>query len=62
MTKDEIAALIADGEKLQQLTGKDHGPFCPRCLVNPIGPNLVLLGTEAEGYICDECWVEDRLK
>lgn len=26
------AALIADGEKLQQLTGNDHGPFCDACL------------------------------
>lgn len=25
-------ALEADGEKLRQLTGADHGPFCPECL------------------------------
>jgi phage terminase large subunit GpA-like protein len=25
-------ALELDGEKLRQLTGEDHGPFCPSCL------------------------------
>lgn len=29
MTMDE--ALAADGEKLRQLTGEEHGPFCDMC-------------------------------
>jgi len=27
-----MRALEADGEKLRQLTGEDHGPFCPDCM------------------------------
>ena len=34
MTKEMQRALEADGEKLRQLTGDDHGPFCPECLGN----------------------------
>jgi hypothetical protein len=51
-------ALEADGEKLRQLTGKEHGPFCPRCLINPI--DKIFLGSEDEGHICGDCWVRDR--
>jgi hypothetical protein len=51
-----LKALEADGEKLRQLTGEDHGPFCPRCLVNHL--DLVLLGPE--GHICGDCWMDDR--
>lgn len=33
--KEMMAALEADGEKLRQLTGEDHGPWsiltCPDC-------------------------------
>ena len=58
MTKEMMEALIADGEKLRQLTGEDHGPFCPRCLTRHI--DLALLGTEGEGHICGKCWEEDR--
>ena len=28
-SKEMVAALEADGEKLRQLTGDDHGPFWP---------------------------------
>jgi ribosomal protein S27E len=28
MDKEMLRALIADGEKLRQLTGEDHGPYC----------------------------------
>jgi hypothetical protein len=33
MNKEMQKALEADGEKLRQLTGEDHGPwiFCPEC-------------------------------
>jgi hypothetical protein len=65
--KEMQRALEADGEKLRQLTGVDHGPhfvnetaagLCPRCKANQIDP--VLLGTEEEGHICGQCWVNDR--
>jgi hypothetical protein len=51
-------ALEADGEKLRQLTGQEHGPFCPRCLVNPL--DRALLGLFGEGHICGSCWLADR--
>lgn len=33
MDKEMMQALEADGEKLRQLTGEDHGPFfvCENC-------------------------------
>ena len=57
---DALDALLADGEKLRQETGQEHGPFCPRCLVNPLGPKPIFLGSESEGHICGECWAQDR--
>jgi hypothetical protein len=53
-------ALEADGEKLRQLTGEDHGPLCPRCLQHPLGINPIFLGHEGEGHICGDCWQQDR--
>lgn len=34
MDDEMMKALEADGEKLRQLTGEDHGPFalCPTCV------------------------------
>jgi hypothetical protein len=62
MADDEMMkALLADGEKLRQLTGEDHGPFCPRCLVNPLGSKPVFLGADDE-HICERCWLHDREK
>jgi hypothetical protein len=57
--KEMRRALDADGEKLRQLTGREDGPLCPRCLVNPV--DKVFLGDESEGHICGDCWVIDRL-
>lgn len=34
--------------------------MCPRCGVHQVDP--VLLGTEAEGHICGQCWLEDPLQ
>jgi hypothetical protein len=34
--------------------------ICPRCGVNRI--DRVLLGTEAEGHICGQCWTNDRAR
>jgi hypothetical protein len=58
MDKEMRRALAADGEKLRQLTGREHGPFCPRCLVASLGTKPIFLGPE--GHICGDCWVEDR--
>lgn len=45
-------ALEADGEKLRQLTGEDHGPFCPSCL--GLG---CIEGSSDQGdvWTCDDC-------
>lgn len=59
-SKNDPGKFEADGEKLRQLTGQEHGPFCPRCLVNPLGRAPVFLGTDDEGYICDKCWQQDH--
>jgi hypothetical protein len=66
--KEMQRALKADGEKLRQLTGVDNGPhfvnepagLCPRCKANPIDP--VFLGTEGEGHVCGQCWMDDRAR
>lgn len=57
---DLETALRLDGEKLRQETGSEHGPFCPRCLVSPLGSRPVFLGTQAEGHICEFCWADER--
>lgn len=33
-THEMMKALEADGEKLRQITGENHGPFCVACLGN----------------------------
>lgn len=60
MDKEMMKALEADGEKLRQMTGEEHGPFCPRCLVNPLGPKPIFLDTKTEEHICGNCWEQDR--
>jgi len=35
-TKEMQKALEADGEKLRQLTGEDHGPFATRMAIDAI--------------------------
>ncbi len=40
-TKEMQEALEADGEKLRQMTGQDHGP--------------VFLGPPQQWYVCDAC-------
>lgn len=54
-TREMMAALEADGKKLQQLTGEDHGPAflwdCPQC-----GEGAEQLH---EGY-CRECCNENQ--
>lgn len=57
---DMMDALQADGEKLRAMTGEEHGPMCPRCLVNPV--DLALLGTDEEGHICGTCWTNAALE
>jgi hypothetical protein len=51
---DELKRTVARGESGMT----DKRPICPRCLTNPIDP--VLLGPKDEGYICRQCWLEDR--
>jgi hypothetical protein len=60
MNDEVMKALEEDGKKLRGLTGEEHGPFCPRCLVNPLGEKPVFLGPE--GHICDACWTIDRFE
>lgn len=59
MEKNMMAALAADGEKLRQQTGNEHGPFCPRCLINPLGQRPIFLNSEG-AHICGDCWAEDH--
>ena len=58
MGKEMQQALAADGEKLRQLTGQEHGPSCPRCLKNPAEP--IFPGSPDEGPVCGDCRVKDR--
>ena len=55
MTKDQIAALEADGEKLRQMTGEDHGPY----FIDLYAPCVMCGG---DGEQCEACggsgWVE----
>ena len=59
MNKEMMRALEADGEKLRQLTGEDHGPWDPddlwRCDV---------CGADTRpGYlVCVQCNPKDGLK
>lgn len=47
MTLDE--ALAADGEKLRQLTGEDHGPWCYE--PSPAGYTFEPIGIEADAAL-----------
>lgn len=48
MSMDE--ALAADGEKLRQLTGEDHGPFDPGEYFQPFG-TFEPIGIEADAAL-----------
>ena len=56
MDKEMQKALEADGEKLRQLTGEDHGPWCVVCLGTGVYESEdVKTGQhiEFECYACD---------
>jgi len=65
LTKEMIAALEADGKKLRQLTGEDHGPHTadPDCILCG-GDGWVTLRHRAHitppGTESDEPWTEER--
>ena len=54
-------ALAADAEKLRQLTGEDHGPWCPACFGDGGAWRLALDvnagpdGETGEFEMCAEC-------
>jgi hypothetical protein len=65
-SKEMVAALEADGEKLRQLTGDDHGPFWPvEHTESPIIAECDCCGAkraltrcwlgDMETFACDEC-------
>ncbi len=63
MYPEMIKALEADGEKLRQLTGEDHGPFivtgyvpCERC--HGTGEIIISVGShqcDTDGMLCSAC-------
>lgn len=50
-TKDVQRALQADGEKLEQLTGEDHGPSFPDEVGELMTEEELLQGLEKSGYL-----------
>lgn len=71
MNKEMQDALIADGEKLTQLTGEDHGPYfeltesdpCPRCGESELYRDSVDVGVGIihGPYGCPNCgWSENE--
>jgi hypothetical protein len=56
--RDMVAALEADGEKLRQLTGDDHGPFWPvEHTESPIIAECDCCGAK---HALTRCWLGDR--
>ena len=71
MNREMQDALIADGEKLAQLTGEDHGPYfeltdatpCPRCRETELYRDSVDVGVGIihGPYGCPNCgWSENE--
>lgn len=63
-TKEMMAALEADGEKLRQLTGEEHGPFeiCDGC-GKPVHRSKIVFNADgSETYRCDPCRRERNRK
>lgn len=57
MNDKMIEALLADGEKLRQLTGEDHGPWglCDVCSAFVSVDCLVMDINGFERLLCDDC-------
>lgn len=58
MNREMMKALEADGEKLRQLTGEDHGPWgvCDGCgAFVPLDELSLTTFPELEGFTCEEC-------
>ncbi len=56
-TKEMMAALAADGEKLRQMTGEDHGPY----FVADEEPDQALVATDVcLSWKCDRTPLELR--
>lgn len=50
-----MQALMADGETLRQMTGEDHGPWCPTCGAN--APHLhPAVQFEGEVEVCSDAF------
>lgn len=53
-------ALEADGEKLRQLTGEDHGPwfldFCPQCEGSGVIPRGITVYEHGCGFSHDDTY------
>lgn len=58
MDREMMKALEMDGEKLRQLTGEDHGPWCPNCLGDgclTVWHDITESMTDAHEEECPEC-------